>query len=113
MELQLEVRGSAMVARLSGEIDLAVADTLRSSLENTLDNNPGVKDIVVSLGGVQYIDSSGLGVLLGRYKRVSRTGGRVFLVGAPPTVRRIVEMSGLFRIMMEFPSEEDAIKYAG
>ncbi|MCL6612113.1 MAG: anti-sigma factor antagonist [Peptococcaceae bacterium] len=113
MELQVEIKGGAMLVRLAGEIDLAVADTLRTSLEEELDRNPGVRNIVINLGGVRYIDSSGLGVLLGRYRRISGDGGRMFIVGASPQVRRIVEMSGLLNIMQEFPSEADALNHAG
>jgi len=113
MELQLEKKDRAILARISGEIDLAVADHLRSALERGLDDHAGVRNIVVNLSGVKYIDSSGLGVLLGRYKRVSRDGGSIFIVGASPPVRKIIEMSGLLRIMRECPSEEDALNQAG
>lgn len=113
MDLHLEIRGGAMLARLSGEIDLAVADNLRSSMEEKLDENPEVKHIVVNLSGVSYIDSSGLGVLLGRYRRLHREGGGMSVVGASPTVRKIIEMSGLLRIMKEFTSEEEAVRQAG
>lgn len=112
MDIQTEVRGSAILARIAGEIDLAVADTLRSALDRELDGNAGIRHMVVNLSGVNYIDSSGLGVLLGRYKRISRDGGRMFIVGSPPQVRKIIEMSGLLRIMQECGSEEDALKHA-
>lgn len=113
MVLHLEITGGAMLIRLSGEIDLAVADNLRSSMEEKLDQNPEVKHIVVNLSGVTYIDSSGLGVLLGRYRRLSREGGGMSVVGASPAVRKIIEMSGLLRIMKEFQSEEEAVRQAG
>ncbi len=113
MDLQVEIKGGTLLARLAGEIDLAAADTLRSSLENELDRNPGVRHIVVNLGGVKYIDSSGLGVLLGRYRRLSREGGGMFIVGAAPQVRKIFQMSGLLGIMREFSNEAEAMDHAG
>ncbi len=113
MDLQVEIRRGAMIVRPAGEMDLAVADIFRSVLEKGLDQNPGIKDIVVNLSQVTYIDSSGLGVLLGRYKRVSRSGGRMFIVGPPPQVRKIIEMSGLLSIMREFSSEAEAMSHAG
>lgn len=113
MDLHAEVRGATLLARVAGEIDLAVADTLRSALDRELDGNAGIRHIVINLYGVNYIDSSGLGVLLGRYKRISRNGGSVFIVGAQPQVRRIIEMSGLLRIMQECSSEADALNRAG
>lgn len=113
MDLQVERRDDTLVARIGGEIDLAVVDTLRSALENELDEDPGLRNIIVNLSGVTYIDSSGLGVLLGRYRRISGAGGRMFIVGASPQVRRILDMSGLFRIMKECASESDALAHAG
>jgi stage II sporulation protein AA (anti-sigma F factor antagonist) len=113
MDVQTEIRGNAVLARLSGEIDLAGADNLRNSLESALDDNLGARHLIVNFSDVTYIDSSGLGVLLGRYKRVTRNGGKVFIVGAVPQVRKILEMSGLLHIMPECSSEKDALKHAG
>lgn len=113
MNLQLEVKGAALLARLSGEIDLAVSDQMRNSMEEKLDQNPSVRNMVVNLSHVNYIDSSGLGVLLGRYKRITKEGGKMFLVGANPQVRKIVEMSGLLTIMQECNNETDALNHAG
>lgn len=112
MHLQMETKDRCLFVRLTGEIDLAVADSLRESLENELDQNPGIKNLVVNLKQVAYIDSSGLGVLLGRYKRVNREGGKMFIVGASPQVRKIVDMSGLFNIMQECTSETEALNHA-
>ncbi len=113
MNLHLELIDDIILARLHGEIDLAVSDSLRSSLEITLDQNPGTRNIIINLSKVNYIDSSGLGVLLGRYKRITKKGGNMFIVGATPQVRKIIEMSGLLTIMKEFSSEKDAINHAG
>lgn len=113
MNLHLEVKGTALLARLSGEIDLAVSDALRHSMEEKLDQNPSVRNLVVNLSQVEYIDSSGLGVLLGRYKRITKEGGKMFIVGATPQVRKIVEMSGLLTIMQECKNEKDALNHAG
>lgn len=112
MEIQIEITGGALVVRLSGEIDLAVADTLRNSLESQLDSNPQVKNIVLNLNRVTYIDSSGLGVMLGRYRRLSKQGGRMFIVGAAPQVKKVLDLSGLLNIMQECPSESSAVDLA-
>ncbi|MCL6560524.1 MAG: anti-sigma F factor antagonist [Firmicutes bacterium] len=112
MQIDIEMMDETMVVRPSGELDLAVADSLRGTLEEALDGQP-VRNLVFNLARVTFIDSSGLGVLLGRYKRVSRNGGHVYIVGAQPQVRRIIELSGLFRIMGEYPSEVEALDKIG
>jgi stage II sporulation protein AA (anti-sigma F factor antagonist) len=108
MGLNMEVLKNTLVVRPGGELDLAMADRFRIALEETLDNQP-VDNIVFNLSHVSFIDSSGLGVLLGRYKRVAKNGGKVLIVGAQPQVRRILELSGLLRIMGESASEEEAL----
>jgi len=106
--MQLEDRGSALVARLAGEIDLQVADSLRTALDEAIGER-GSRNLVLNLSRVSLIDSSGLGVILGRYRRLLTGGGRVGLVGLAPTVKRVLELSGLLRIMREYASEGEAL----
>lgn len=113
MDMQIEFSGRTMLVRLYGEIDLAGADSLRRDLETGLDNHPEARNIVVNFSNVEYIDSSGLGVLLGRYRRISANGGKMLIVGAAANVRKILEMSGLLGIMPEYPTESDALRVAG
>lgn len=112
MYINIEIFRGALLARPVGELDLASADSFRTALDNALDDNK-VGHLIVNLSGISYIDSSGLGVLLGRYKRVASSGGRVSLVAARPQVRKILELSGLLRIMGEYNSEEEALSRAG
>jgi stage II sporulation protein AA (anti-sigma F factor antagonist) len=106
--LQLEDKGRSLVARLNGEIDLQVADALRTALDRAM-GEKGTRNLVLNLSSVSLIDSSGLGVILGRYRRLLQNGGRVGLVGPGPTVKRVLELSGLLRIMREYASEGEAL----
>lgn len=108
MQLDVEVMGNAAVVRVRGELDLQQADAFRRTLEEVLADGR-VEHLVLNFGGVTYIDSSGLGVILGRYRTLTRRGGRVSLVALRPQVRRIVELSGLLRIMPEFADEQAAL----
>lgn len=108
MQLDTSFKGHTLLVHLSGDLDLNVTDKLREALDKKLDELP-VTNLVLDLSGVNFIDSSGLGVLLGRYKRVSKAGGKVILAGAKPHVRNVLELSGLLRIMEEYPSIDDAL----
>ncbi|MBE3584641.1 anti-anti-sigma regulatory factor, SpoIIAA [Desulfofundulus australicus DSM 11792] len=112
MELDLEIRQDTLIVRPQGELDLGVADLLRHTLEDYL-NRYNVRHLVLNLSRVTFIDSSCLGVILGRYKRLAREGGKVSLVGLQPHVHRICELSGLFQVMGEYSTEEEAIARAG
>ncbi|MFZ5644102.1 MAG: anti-sigma F factor antagonist [Bacillota bacterium] len=112
MELKTETLESVLLVRIDGEIDLAVADIIREAMDSQLDSNPQVKNIILNLTDVTYIDSSGLGVILGRYRKIYRVGGKMFVVGLRPQVRKILEISGLFNIIKECPSEKRALDMA-
>lgn len=112
MLLDIEYKQETLLVRAGGELDLSVADNLRDQLEEYLNREP-VRHIVFNLAGVSFLDSTVLGVLLGRYKRISKNGGKVFLVAPQPQVRKILELSGFFRIMSESDSEDDALQKLG
>ncbi|SHF28975.1 anti-anti-sigma regulatory factor, SpoIIAA [Desulforamulus putei DSM 12395] len=108
MHLDMEYQQDTLLARLGGELDLGVADQLRKALDNQLTEKK-IKYLILNLSRVTFIDSSGLGVILGRYKRLVHSGGKVILVGAQPQVKRILELSGLLQIMEDYPDENQAL----
>ncbi len=65
----------------------------------------GIKNIVLHMDGVTFIDSSGLGVLLGRYKKLLPLGGKLKVANVPPNIYKIMEMSGLPKIIEFLPGE--------
>ncbi|ACX52001.1 anti-sigma-factor antagonist [Ammonifex degensii KC4] len=105
--VHFEYSGDMLLARLSGEIDLKVADALRRELEGALDRYPA-SFLVFDLSAVSFLDSTGLGVILGRYKRVAEAGGKVAFVGPLPQVKRVLELAGVLRFCPLFSSWEEA-----
>lgn len=112
MLINIETLRGAVVVRPAGEIDLGVSEQLRTSIDAALEQYE-TGHLIINLKGVSYIDSSGLGVLLGRYKRLAAAGGKVSLVDPRPQVKKILELSGLLRIMGEYRSEDEAVAGAG
>ncbi len=110
--IEVEFKEGTLIARLEGELDLRVADLLRKELEKAIGRYP-LRHLVLNLGRVTYMDSSCLGVILGRYKRLAQQGIGISLVGLQPQVRKVCELSGLLRIMAEYGSEEEAVAKAG
>jgi len=96
MALELSVDGPSthpvLVAR--GEIDVATSSLLRTELTTLI--GCGAVDITIRFDGVSFVDSSGLGVLVGAYKRLREGGsGTIRIVGAQPSVRKVFEITGL------------------
>jgi len=108
LPLRFEVSRETLIVRVDGEMDLNSADTFRHEIDKKLDELRPI-NLLIDLGGVTFIDSSGLGVILGRYKRVAQRGGRMAITKAQPTVRRILELSGLMRVMGIYRDELGAL----
>jgi stage II sporulation protein AA (anti-sigma F factor antagonist) len=108
MQWEFSVEDYTLVARLAGEFDLGYADRLRKELDIAIEKAE-VRNIVFTFTDVSYIDSSGLGVILGRYKKISQFGGKMAIVNPQPQVRRILELSGLLTIIGEYNDESEAL----
>lgn len=98
MKIDFEAGRNQLTVRLVGELDEHTATQFREAVEARLDEDEG-RDLLLDLGAVSFIDSSGLGAILGRYKRISQTERRMAFVAASPQVRRILELSGLLKII--------------
>ncbi len=99
MELIIYAKYRALVARLQGELDHHSAGLVREEIDRALERT-GAVNIAFDFRHVTFMDSSGIGVLMGRYKKVTALGGRLAVFGASDTVRRIMRMSGLERFMV-------------
>lgn len=105
MDTIFYLQNETLVATLTGEIDHHSADRIRSDIDDEL-RLYDVKDLIFDFSDVTFMDSSGIGVVLGRYKKIRAMGGRVVIRGANSLVRKILEMSGVF--MLEGCCEERA-----
>jgi stage II sporulation protein AA (anti-sigma F factor antagonist) len=85
---------------VNGEIDLAAAPELLRRLDEAI--GAGVSgSIEIDFGGVSFVDSSGLAVLVAAQRRARAAGGEVAVVNVRPTVRPVFELSGLDKVLFE------------
>ncbi|WP_100372591.1 anti-sigma F factor antagonist [Bacillus sp. FJAT-45037] len=110
--MDLERKGSVLLVRLEGELDHHTAEKLRKKVEGHL-VDANVLHIVLNLEQLTFMDSSGLGVILGRYKQVKANGGEMVVCAISPAVKRLFEMSGLFKIIRLEENEQFALKTLG
>lgn len=109
MNVEISQLRDTLIVRVHGEMDLAMADQLRNEIDRQLDELPA-RNLIFELANVSFMDSSGLGVLLGRYKRISAGGGKIVLTRPQPQVRRIIDLAGISRIMGVFETETEAMQ---
>jgi anti-sigma B factor antagonist len=85
------------VVEVEGEVDLATAPTLQDALVEAIAAEP--TEVVVDLSGVTFMDSTGLAALVRAHQRAAERGGSMRLVGASKGVRRILDLTGLDRVL--------------
>ncbi len=99
--------GNNLIIKLQGEIDDEAVKKLRRTIDVEFDEEKA-KNIVFDMTDVSFMDSSGVGMIIGRYKRAAALGGQVKIFGADRTVKRIIELSGLGRIVRIYSTEKEA-----
>lgn len=90
--------GDQLTVCLQGEIDHCVSEALRESIE-TLLNDKSIEHLVFDFSDVSFMDSSGIGMIIGRYKTMLRRNGRVSARAIEPGIERLFRMAGLHRII--------------
>lgn len=98
LQIELEHHRRTLIVRLNGELDHHTADTVKLKMEEAILRGD-VNHVVLSMKHLSFMDSSGLGVILGRYKLVTARGGKMVVCDVNPAVYRLFEMSGLFKIL--------------
>lgn len=98
MNIRIDYIDTTLVVKLSGEIDQSCANEIRSDIDREIQLK-NVKNLIFDFGGVTFMDSSGIGVILGRYKQIKARGGKTMIVRPQPQVDKILELSGLKKIM--------------
>jgi stage II sporulation protein AA (anti-sigma F factor antagonist) len=108
VELDLKQIRNTLLVRLRGEMDMLAAERLRQDIDKKIDSGK-INNLIINLEGVTFIDSSGLGVLIGRYKKMVGLRGKMFIVGPRPSVRKILIFSGINKLVSMYNSEQDII----
>jgi anti-sigma B factor antagonist len=109
--VEVETQGGWAVATLRDDLDLTTAPRLREQLVGVLTG--GQPRLVLDLEPVAFIDSTGLGVLVGVRKRARSLGGDVRLVSTRPALRSLLELTELDRALRLFPTVAAAISPEG
>ena len=109
MELSLATRSVSdhVVLEIGGEIDVYTAPRLRERLIEMV--NSGEKNVIVDLGRVEFLDSTGLGVLVGRLKLARTRGGSMRLVGTDDRVLKVFSITGLDKVFEIHPDVDSAL----
>ncbi len=102
MEIKYKNSSGVLFVYLSGELDEYAAGISRTVFDKLLDDNLNAKKVVFDISGLSFMDSTGIGMLIGRYKKLKNFGIPVFIAGASNGVEKVIELSGLYHIMPKY-----------
>ena len=102
------VSEDCLIISLSAELDHHLADEMREVIDNVIDNR-GVRNIIFDFGKIGFMDSAGIGLIMGRFKKI-RDIGKIYIAGANESIQRILLISGLHKIVETYADVNQAVK---
>jgi anti-sigma B factor antagonist len=109
MKIDERAAGSVKILDISGQIKFTQGDEmLKDKIHSVV--HQGNKKILVNLGGVDYVDSAGLGELVGAYTTVAKAGGSMKLLNVTKKMRDLLSITKLLTVFETFDNEQEAVK---
>lgn len=103
------VNGETLIINLPEELDHHVAGKIREQTDY-LFTCKRVRNVIFDYSATSFMDSSGIGLIMGRYREVRYLKGNVYIVGINNKIARILEISGLYRVAKKAVDVEAALK---
>ncbi len=98
MDMTTLVKDDKMIIYLSGEVDHHSAREIRDCIDRqVVSQRP--KTFILDLEGIDFMDSSGLGLVLGRYRKIKETGGEMYIANADDRTMKILKMAGVDKLI--------------
>lgn len=95
--VDITYENGVVTAKLFGEIDHHLAPGLRGAIDAKCESSRPSR-LVLDFGRVGFMDSSGVGLVMGRYRMISLLGGKLEVVNVPPNLQKIFVLSGLGKL---------------
>ena len=109
MYLKFEKSNNTLIANLIGELDHHSAEEVRVKIDDRI-SRENIRKLVLDFSGVTFMDSSGIGVIIGRYKKISMRSGEVNIISVSKSIKRVFELSGIFKIIKYYENLDEALK---
>ena len=100
MESNYNYVDKQLIFKIDGDIDECYSQKIRRRLDNEIERYMP-KEVIFDFNKVSFMDSAGIGLVIGRYKLANMFGGKVFVANLTVPVKKIFQMSGLLKIIPE------------
>ena len=111
-DMKLGVIKGALVVKFIGDVDNLVCSVYKNKLETIIEENK-YKKVLMDFSNVSFIDSSGLGLILGRYNQLKKYNGNLYMTGVSRQIEKIFNIAGIWTIMGRYDNLEQAINTVG
>ena len=108
MNSRVEAREGVVIVQLDGDVDVSQALGLRDTLATAMGDGSG--SVLLDLGGVDFIDSAGIGLLVTAHRRAQSANGALALAAVTPTVARVLELTRTDRVLRVVPTVEEGVE---
>lgn len=99
MKIKYNLDKNSLFVYLIGELDECTASKTRDAIDGLFNEINGVYKVVFNLSGLSFMDSTGIGMLIGRYKKLKNAKVDVYIENPTPSIEKILQVSGLYAIM--------------
>ncbi len=99
MKITSRVAREKLWLYLEGEMDECTVAEMRRAADGILDEHPLARQVVFNLAGVRFMDSTGIGFLIGRYKKIQRFGGKMYLENPNVSADKVLAVSGVYSLI--------------
>ena len=97
MEVIFRISGKVLISCIRGDVDHHSALPLRQAIDKSM-KAFDCSDLVMDFSGVDFMDSSGIGLVMGRYKAAKAYGGKITVSGASSQIKKVMKLAGLERL---------------
>ena len=104
--MQYQIQENCLIIYLPKDVDHCSVQVIQHEADTIIKQNH-IKHVIFDFKETQFMDSSGIGAVMGRYKLINMLGGEVWGVHINPRIKKILEMSGMHRIMQLYGEEVD------
>ncbi|NLL30959.1 MAG: anti-sigma F factor antagonist [Clostridiales bacterium] len=109
MYLKFDKNEDKLIVTLMGELDHHSAEEVRVKIDDRIDRD-NIKKVILNFKGVTFMDSSGIGVVIGRYKKMQNRDGKLCVAEINKSVGKVFEISGIYKIINIHNSLDEAVE---
>ncbi len=110
MKIKCICKNNVLIVSVRGDIDHGSAAAIKANIANEITKNKTNK-VILNMENVDFMDSSGIGMLIGRYKEMMLINGEIVITGVSEYADKILKLSGLYKLIKRFENIDEALAY--